>query len=371
MKVFALLIALWILWRAVYPLQIRRIWKIALAIPVLAASFKFQLTHLFGGPMFFAPQLPSWVLLGAAWCYAVVFLLFFLLLIAETMQLLFRLCRRRTSIVIHNRINLGLLLGAILLATWGIGRGTALPQLRMVTLSFPNLPKEADSMTIALLADLHADAVNRADKIRAVVDRTNQIPDPDLVVIAGDFVDGTVAQRGKELEPIRELTAKYGVWAVPGNHEYYSGYAPWMEFFQKAGIKMLLNSHTQLPNGIILAGVTDPAAARMGEIPPDIAGALAQAPRDSFQILLAHQPIPADAAQRAGISLQLSGHTHGGMIWGIDRLVGLFNGNYSSGLYSVGTMKLYVSNGSGIWSGFPIRLGHDSEITVIRLLRAN
>nr|WP_270588800.1 hypothetical protein [Akkermansia muciniphila] len=67
------------------------------------------------------------------------------------------------------------------------------------------------------------------------------------------------------------------------------------------------------------------------------------------------------------MDLQVSGHTHGGMIAGVDRLVARFNEGFVSGLYTVGNMKLYVSNGAGIWNGFPIRIGVPSEIVLIRL----
>ena len=65
----------------------------------------------------------------------------------------------------------------------------------------------------------------------------------------------------------------------------------------------------------------------------------------------------------------LSGHTHGGMITGIDRLVARFNDGFVSGPYQVGSMKLYVSNGAGIWNGFPVRIGVPAEIVLIRLKR--
>jgi len=85
------------------------------------------------------------------------------------------------------------------------------------------------------------------------------------------------------------------------------------------------------------------------------------------RILAAHQPRLAPEAAEHGVDLQVSGHTHGGMIAGIDRLVARFNEGFVSGLYTVGGMKLYVSNGAGIWNGFPIRIGVPSEIVLIRL----
>ncbi|MGO3058191.1 MAG: metallophosphoesterase, partial [Halomonas sp.] len=65
--------------------------------------------------------------------------------------------------------------------------------------------------------------------------------------------------------------------------------------------------------------------------------------------------------------LQLSGHTHGGMIWGFDRIVALANNGFVSGFYDVDGMTLYVNNGTGLWPGFALRLGKPSELTRITL----
>ena len=132
-------------------------------------------------------------------------------------------------------------------------------------------------------------------------------------------------------------------------------------------MNLLENLHVRLPNGIYLAGVSDPAARGFGEPVPDIVKAVRGIPQGRFILLLAHRPGQAHAAAKSGAALQLSGHTHGGMVYGLDWFVGRFNGGYVSGLYEVGGMKLYVSNGTSIWNGFPIRLGHESEITLLTL----
>ena len=118
-----------------------------------------------------------------------------------------------------------------------------------------------------------------------------------------------------------------------------------------------------------LPGQTDPAAARFGRETPDLRKTFDGAPPGAVKLLLAHQPKPAAEAAKSGVALQVSGHTHGGMIVGIDRLVARFNAGFVAGSYRVGDLRLYVSRGSGIWNGFPIRLGVPSEITLLRLKR--
>ena len=356
--IFGALLAVYVFCRAILPLRLKWGWKALLAVLLAVAAFKFHLLHLFGGPMFFSPVLPEGVLLAAAWLFSVLFLFFFLLLAADVIRLLYLLvlfCLRKKKTerfrIIGNRVNLALLAFAAVLATVGMAGGTGVPRVKEETISVNHLPDGADGLTVAVLADLHVDGITRADRIRKIVERTNAL-NPDIVIIAGDFVDGTVPVHGDDLRPLADLKARYGVFGVPGNHEYYSGYEEWMEFLPTLGIRMLHNEHVQTGGGaVVLAGVTDPVAGIMGKEVPDIRKALAGAPE----------------AAAHGVDLQVSGHTHGGMIAGIDRLVARFNEGFVSGLYTVGGMKLYVSNGAGIWNGFPIRIGVPSEIVLIRL----
>jgi predicted MPP superfamily phosphohydrolase len=135
---------------------------------------------------------------------------------------------------------------------------------------------------------------------------------------------------------------------------------------------MLLNEHCVLAsNGYSLAlgGVTDAAASRINAPGPDIGAALSGVPEGMTKILMSHRPDNAKESARAGVDLQLSGHTHGGQVVGFHFIVKFANDGYYSGLYSVDNMWLYVSNGTGVWTGFPVRLGKPPEITRL-VLRA-
>lgn len=145
-----------------------------------------------------------------------------------------------------------------------------------------------------------------------------------------------------------------------------------MQAFSTLDIPFLLNSHIRLSRGgdsLILAGVTDKAALRVGEAGPDIEKALAGVGSDEPVILLDHRPEQAERNAAHGVMLQLSDHTHGGMIRGLDQAIKPANGGFISGYYPLGNMALYVSNGAGLWNGFPIRLGRSSEITQLILRR--
>jgi uncharacterized protein len=139
------------------------------------------------------------------------------------------------------------------------------------------------------------------------------------------------------------------------------------------GMRVLENDHAVLERDggrLVLAGVTDLSARRTGHPAPDLAAAIKDAPKDVPVILLDHQPRDAPRAAALGIALQLSGHTHGGMVVGLDRLTARANNGYVSGQYEIDGMTLYVNNGTALWPGFALRLGRPSELTRITLRRA-
>jgi predicted MPP superfamily phosphohydrolase len=243
------------------------------------------------------------------------------------------------------------------------------PPATDIEVTITGLPPEFEGYRLLQLTDLHISRLFPATWARAVVDRANAAG-ADAIVVTGDFIDGSVEMRRADVEPLRGLRAPDGVYAIPGNHEYFFDYAAWMRHIAGLGIKMLPNAHALLTRGearIVLAGVTDLSAPGHGQAGPDLAAAMAGAPEDAPVILLDHQPRRATQAAARGVALQLSGHTHGGMILGLDRLVARGNAGFVSGRYQVDGMTLYVSNGTGLWPGFALRLGRPSELTRITL----
>lgn len=376
--------AAYIFLRAVRTLRSSWWVKTALSAFILLAAFKFQIISVMGGEMYFAPDVPASVLIAGAWAFAAFLLYFFLLLaknilldLVKLFQFLIGKIRRRSWTaapaeaiqVYDNRINLVLLVVAAALSAWGVKEGHRMPRVQELTVEVAALPSEAEGMRIAVLADLHVHQLLRASFVRGVV-RQVQALKPDLILIAGDFVDGSVSARGEDLLPLKELSAPEGVYGVAGNHEYYSDYRAWRPFLVKElGIDMLDNRHILLRDGsLALVGVTDPAADFQGLEAPDFSAALQGIRQGVPVLLLAHRPSLARDAAARGVNLQFSGHTHGGMVLGLDRLVALFNAGFVSGQYRVGSTTLLVSNGTGIWNGFPVRLGAPAEILLVRLI---
>ena len=261
------------------------------------------------------------------------------------------------------------LLLALLATVVGFLNARRVARVRDVTVPIAGLPAALHNFTIVQLSDIHVGATIKRAYVQAIVARANGLQ-ADIIAITGDVVDGTVAQLGAHTAPLGDLKARHGVFLVTGNHEYYSGAAPWVAEFRRLGLRVLLNEHTVLEHDgarLALAGVTDYNAASFDpDQRSDPQGAIAGAPIGLARILLAHQPRSAPEAQAAGYDLQLSGHTHGGQFWPWNLFVPLQQ-PYVAGLHQRGKLWIYVSRGTGYW-GPPKRLGAPAEITRLRLV---
>lgn len=235
-----------------------------------------------------------------------------------------------------------------------------------------SLPAALHGFSIVQLSDIHVGPTIKQGYIAAIVKRVNGLQ-PDLIVITGDLVDGSVADLAQDIAPLARLSARHGVYTVTGNHEYYAGADSWIAEFERLNMTVLLNRHVVIEHErarLVLAGIADYSAElfRPSHRSDPIA-AFAGAPDDVPRILLAHQPRSAKAAVEAGCDLQLSGHTHGGQFWPWMHFV-RWQQPWVAGLERVGDMQVYISRGTGYW-GPPLRFGAPSEITLIRLVSAN
>lgn len=292
--------------------------------------------------------------------------------ITDVFRLLRRLLRRKAPAAARPGLPPVLLLISLLLAALGTHAALRVPSVTPVEIVVPGLPAAWDGLTVAQLSDVHASKTFPGNWLAGVVDAVNAAR-PDLIVITGDLFDGTPRQRFDDLRPLRRLRAPLGVYACPGNHEYYSGLTAWRPRFSSLGILLLENDHVLLRrNGaeLILAGLSDDVAERFGLPRPDIRQALGSTEASLPLILMAHRPHLVEQLKqlsRPGAALQLSGHTHGGQVFGLDLLVRRVNKGYLRGLYEIGPVRLYISTGTALWSGFPLRLGVPSEIPLITL----
>jgi uncharacterized protein len=353
--------------RWLWPLSLP-LWCTGTTAVLLLFLSQYHLWSRLSSGSVFAPEFPRPVVILFNWAIGFSLLLAVLQILLD-LETLIEILTRAGAAGASNTVRYTIAGIAAGLAAVGVASALRVPPVKDLEIEIASLPPEFEGYRLLQLTDLHISRLFTTDWVRAVVQRANA-SGADLIVVTGDFIDGSVAMRRADVGPLRALTAPDGVFAIPGNHEYFFDYSAWMRHLTSMGICMLENTHAILRRGdaqIVLAGVTDLSAAAHGQPGPDLAAALASAPVGAPVLLLDHQPRQARKAAARGIALQLSGHTHGGMIVGLDRLVANANGGFVSGLYRIGGMTLYVSNGTGLWPGFALRLGRPSELTRITL----
>jgi len=353
--------------RFLWPLHIPILIKGSVAVLLLIASQYHLWSRLSSGSVF-APEFPRAIVIGFNWAFGAILLLavFQLLLDAGTLP---TLIMRKGGATVPDGVRYAIAACAAVLAAIAVHQAIRVPPVKEVEISIAGLDPAFDGYTLLQLTDLHISRLFPRSWVRAVVDRSNALA-PDLIVVTGDFIDGTVRTRRADVEPLQDLRACDGTLFIPGNHEYFFGYQAWMQHLAEMGMRLLANDHRVLQRDggrLVIAGVTDLSAPATGHTAPDLISALSGAPDDVPVILLDHQPRNARHAAARGIALQLSGHTHGGMIRGLDRLATLANAGFVSGRYDVDGMTLYVNNGTALWAGFALRLGRPSELTRITL----
>ena len=223
-------------------------------------------------------------------------------------------------------------------------------------------------MRVVQLTDIHAGVYMVREDIRRYVETIIGL-EPDLFVLTGDFISDSMAFFPDCLKQIIRVRARYGTFAILGNHENWFGKLSELKaIFKKYGIPLLVNAHevVQTAHGpFAVAGIDD---LRSGH--PSLERALLGLDRHIPTLLLSHHPeIFPQAAQR-NIPLTLAGHYHGGQIKLNLPYISIspahFITPYPEGLYRTSDSRLYVSRGVGT-TFVPIRFGVPAEITLLHL----
>lgn len=367
-----------VLWFGVRPLRLPRAWAIAFAVLLFLASQKFVVYAVLGGDAF-TPELPETFIHVTGWAYSS-FMLFVGLVctaaIVKGLAWFFLNPRQREAIratqgIRRRQFVAGL--AAAGTAGWGVWEGIRVPRIKRTEIEVEGLPRAFDGFRIVHLSDLHCSAAARREHMKGIVAQANTL-NADIVCITGDFVDGSVEARREDLEPLKDLKSRLGVFGCAGNHEYYSGYRTWRPVFEELGISMLDNDHHVFVRGearLVLGGIPDETACSPryagDSVTPDVVRTFEGAP-EGCRILMKHRPIHLSEHERHGVRLQLSGHTHGGACRGMDLLVAkMGNEDHLRGLYREERIALYVNPGTGQWAGFPLRLGVPAEVSELIL----
>ncbi|MBP9975430.1 MAG: metallophosphoesterase [Synergistaceae bacterium] len=259
---------------------------------------------------------------------------------------------------------------SLLLLGMGIKQANTV-QTTVIKVPTSKLPQGCERLRIVQLTDLHLGPFVGLPLLAQILRKVRDV-DPDIVVVTGDLADGRLTGRKREIGMLRRIRPRYGMYAVPGNHDYYDDIDEAVFFMESGGMKVLRTEAVEA-GGIIIAGADDKdhLIKQQWNLSRSETMVLSheKEQREKFLLLLRHRPI-VEKGTEGHFDLQLSGHTHGG------QLFPLLSSRHRIPGYARGLKKLkcggflYVSNGAG-FVGPPVRLLAPPEIAVIDLVREN
>jgi predicted MPP superfamily phosphohydrolase len=234
-------------------------------------------------------------------------------------------------------------------------------RITRTTVRLANLPAAWRGRTAALISDVHLGHVRNGGFLRRMVAKILR-EEPDAIFIAGDLYDGTAIDARQAAQPLSKLVAPHGVFFVAGNHEQFGDDGKYLHAIAATGVRVLSNEKVEV-DGLQIIGVPyrnatqdDHLASVLHDIHVD---------RDRASVLLTHAPDHPEIAEAAGISLQLSGHTHLGQFIPWSWMARRVYRQFVYGLSQIGKMQVFTSSGAGTW-GPPLRLGSNPEIVLLQ-----
>jgi predicted MPP superfamily phosphohydrolase len=233
-------------------------------------------------------------------------------------------------------------------------------RITRTTVRLANLPAAWRGRRAALISDVHLGHVRNGSFLRRLVAKILR-EKPDAIFVAGDLYDGTAIDARRAAEPLNELMAPQGVYFVAGNHEQFGDDSKYLNAITAAGVRVLSNEKVEV-DGLQIIGVPYRNATQNGQLASVLHGI--DFDRGRASILLTHAPDHPEIAEAAGISLQLSGHTHLGQFLPWSWMARRIYRQFVYGLSRIGKMQVFTSSGAGTW-GPPLRLGSNPEIVVL------
>jgi hypothetical protein len=302
--------------------------------PLVRAVYTIAAVWLGFVSFFFLSAVASWIVYGAPLLFGV------------------HLEKRWVAVACFS---LGLFLGicAVVNAAW--------TRVVRVAIKLPNLPESWRGRTAAIVSDLHLGHVRNAGFLRRIVRKLSELR-PDVLFIPGDMFDGTPFNVERLAGPWADFSAPLGSYFITGNHEQFTSPEKYLDAVKQAGIRVLDNEKIVV-DGLQIVGIHDRDSASVERFRSLLHHVVLD--RNVASILLVHNPHRLPAAAEAGISLQISGHTHRGQFYPFTKIVSRIYGKFAYGLNRFGDLWVYTSCGAGTW-GPPMRLGSNPEIVLIR-----
>ena len=254
----------------------------------------------------------------------------------------------------------GLFAAAAALGIYGLLNASC-TRITRTTIRLANLPEAWRGRKAALISDVHLGHVRNRSFLRRMVSKILK-EEPDAIFIAGDLYDGTAIDAHRAAEPLKNLAAPHGVYFVAGNHEQFGDDSKYLNAVAAAGVRVLSNEKVEV-DGLQIIGVPYRNAVHDSRF----ASALHAVglDRERASILLTHAPDHPEVAEAAGVSLQLSGHTHLGQFIPWSWMARRVYREFVYGLSRIGKMQVFTSSGAGTW-GPPLRLGSNPEIVMLQ-----
>jgi len=270
---------------------------------------------------------------------------------------------------------------ALISLTFAYGYTVGQARLRVSRLQLPLACFAAalDGLRIVHISDIHIGSNLRHEELEGFVARINELR-PDILCITGDIVDSPLAACESYLPILAGLRARFGVFAILGNHDHHAGADRVAAALRRlTAFTVLRDQHVTISiegHPLHIVGLDDRGQDWAREVPGAsyLAAVLMAMPSDEPVLLLSHRPDVFPQAAAGGVALTLSGHTHGGQIgvpWFDGRIRNLaeFFTAFDRGLYQRDGCYLYVNCGLGV-TGQRLRLSTPREITVLEVQRA-
>ncbi len=239
--------------------------------------------------------------------------------------------------------------------------------IKELPLTLPKKSGAIDNLNAVLVSDIHLSPVNDEKFLENIVGKINGL-NPDIIFIAGDLVDekASILDKRNIGPALHKLKSKYGVYACTGNHEYINGGDASINYMKEFGIKVLLDTAVKIDNDFYIVGRNDRSMKQFnGEPRKSLKEILFGVDNNYPTILLDHTPFGLDEAEKNGIDLQLSGHTHYGQLFPANYITNMIY-EVSFGFLRKGNTQYYVSCGAGTW-GPPVRTVSRSEIVHLKI----
>jgi uncharacterized protein len=229
-----------------------------------------------------------------------------------------------------------------------------------LTVTLPNLPPSWRGRTALLISDLHLGNINGSGFARRIANIARRI-DPHVIFIAGDLFDGSKADPDRIASPLFTLAPPFGIYFSGGNHEDFGDVHQFESTLTRGGIRVLHNERVVV-DGLHIVGVSYADSTHLLQLRSFLDSLHLNGGPAS--ILLNHVPSRLPVVEAAGVSLQVSGHTHGGQMFPFTWITRRAFGRYTYGLNPYGKLQVLTSSGVGTW-GPPMRVGTDPEVVCI------